>query len=113
MALIITFNINASRVSAMVEAIRELGQWGVLTPTSYLVATDMGPGEIMERLHGLVSPQEDLWVITAADLWAGYGDVEVVDHVETLGASDDWPTWDWDEASSSRPKFVSIENGRP
>jgi hypothetical protein len=107
MALIITFNIDATRAPAMVEAVKQLGEWGVLTPTSYLVATDMRPGEIMERLHGFVSPQEDLWVITVNAPWAGYGNVEVDDHSELLlGASDDWTIWDWNEVSSSRPKVL-------
>jgi hypothetical protein len=106
MAFIITFNVGPARLTALVDEVKALGEWGALTPTSYLVATNMLPGEIMERLHRLVAPDEDLWVVTAAAPWASYGNAEVEDHAELLGAPDDWTVWDWDDASSSRPRNV-------
>jgi hypothetical protein len=109
MALIITFNVNPSRVAALVEAVKALGEWGALTPTSYLITTNTCPGEIMERLHGFVAPDEELWAITAAAPWASYGNAEVEDHAELLGAPDDWTVWDWDAASSTRPRVVSVD----
>ncbi|MBX3479808.1 MAG: hypothetical protein KF842_05370 [Caulobacter sp.] len=90
MALIITFNVSSSRLPALISGVKALGAWGALTSTSYLVATDMRPGEVMERLHGFGAPDEDLGVLTASAPWASYGNVEVEDHAEVLGAPDDW-----------------------
>ena len=110
MAVIIMFTVGPTRTAAVVAAVKTLGEWGALTPTSYLVETDARPGEIMERLHGLVSPDETLWVVTAAAPWASYGVAEVEDFAELLGQPDDWTVWDWDEATQSRPKPMDLRS---
>lgn len=104
MALLIIFDVAPRRLAQLVDAVKELGAWGELTPSSYLVDSRLAPGEVMERLHPNVAPNESLWVVTAASPWASYGDPIVEDHAELLGSADDWTVWDWDDASSSRPK---------
>jgi len=104
MALLITFDVAPPRLSRMVDAVKELGSWGELTPSSYLVDSELAPGEVMERLHTHVAPSESLWVVTATSPWASYGEAIVEDHAELLGSADNWTVFDWDDALSSRPR---------
>ena len=61
MSLIVTFKTDEQRAVALINYIKSLGEWGVLTPTSYLVGSTASPGQVMEELQPLVGPDDDLW----------------------------------------------------
>lgn len=104
MSLIVTFRADERRAVGLIDDIKSLGEWGVLTPTSYLVGTISSPGEVMEKLQPLLGPDDDLWVFTVSAPWAGYGNAEVEDvAVGQLGEFEDWVPRDWDEVRQSRP----------
>jgi hypothetical protein len=103
MSLIVTFKTDVQRAVALIDYIKSLGEWGVLTPTSYLVGTTASPGRVMEKLQPLLGPDDDLWVFSVRSPWAGYGNVEAEDvAVGQLGKFADWVPRDWDEARQSR-----------
>lgn len=104
MSVIVTFETDEQRAIALVGHIKSLGEWGALTPSSYLVETTASPGLVMEQLQPLLGPQDELWVFSVTAPWAGYGSVEVEDlAVGQLGPFTDWVPRDWDEESQSRP----------
>lgn len=104
MSLIVTFKTDEQRAIGLIAGIKSLGEWGVLTPSSYLVGTSASPGHVMEILQPLLGPDDDLWAFSVSAPWAGYGNVEVEDvAVSQLGPFSDWVDRDWDEASQSRP----------
>jgi len=104
MPLIITFEVEPERNASLVQAIKGLGEWGILTPTCLVVETDVQAAAVMETLQPLLGPADSLWAISAAKSWAGYGDPVVEDQVEAIvGPSDDWTPIDWDENTQSRP----------
>lgn len=105
MPLIITFKVEPGRNDSLVQAIKGLGEWGILTSTCIIVETDVQAGAVMQKLQPLLGRTDTLWAISAAKPWAGYGDPIVEDHVEAIvGPSDDWIPTDWDDATQSRPR---------
>ena len=104
MRLLVTFSTDAGRCDAVIGAIKSLGEWSLLTPSSYLLETNIGPGRILETLQPLLGPNDGLWVFSLAAPWAGYGAPEVEDHaVAMLGLFDDWAPTDWNDITQSRP----------
>lgn len=104
MAHVFIFSVEPSRELGLVEAIKALGEWGILTPTSYLVEGEFDPGKVMECLQPMLGPMDALWVIKAGAPWAGHGDPIVGDlAVACLGHDQAWIPRDWDEATQSRP----------
>jgi hypothetical protein len=104
MAVVIIFNVAAPRAEPFVQALKALGDWGMVTDSAFLVETELAPGAVMERLHPMTGPDDDLWVFTATGPWACYGDVLAEDHAEALlGPFESWVVWDWNEARQSRP----------
>ncbi len=104
MAYIVTFSVEPPRVAGLLEAIKALGEWGELTPTTYILQSDVDPGSIMEMLQPRLGPKDDLWVFRAGGPWAGYGDV-LVEELATAWVSPEalWVPRDWDDATQSRP----------
>ncbi len=104
MAYIVLLSVEPPRKAGLIEAIKALGDWGELTPTSYLVHGGADPGSIMEMLQPMLGPRDALWVFPASGPWAGYGDV-LVDELVAAWVSPEasWVPYDWDEAKQSRP----------
>jgi len=104
MPLVVTFEVDQARSASLIDAVKSLGDWSALTSSSYLLATNVGAGGVIERLQPLLGPADSLWVISASGPWAGYGSPEVEDHTVTLlGREDDWVPKDWDNVTKSRP----------
>lgn len=104
MSLVVTFAVEQARNAALIDVVKSLGDWCALTSSSYLIATNIGAGGVMEKLQPLLGPTDSVWVVSASGPWAGYGASEVEDSaVALLGEEDDWIPRDWDEATKSRP----------
>jgi hypothetical protein len=104
MAYIVTFSVEPPREAGLIEAIKALGDWADLTPTTYLLQCEVEPGSLMEALQPMLGPKDSLWVFPACGPWAGYGDV-LVDELVVAWVGPDalWVPRDWDEATQSRP----------
>lgn len=103
MAYIVAFAVEPSREAGLIEAIKALGEWGVLLPTALILQCEADAGAIMETLQPMLGPKDDLWVFRACGPWAGYGDV-LVDELAAawVGPEASWVPRDWDEATQSR-----------
>lgn len=104
MNYLITFNIaDAGARDAVSGAIRQLGEWGELTPQSFLVESGEAVRPIMERLQRLLGLGDAIWVLTVSAPWAAHGDPVVEDHaVGLLGEFEDWVPADWDDGLGER-----------
>ena len=103
MAYIVLVSVEPPREAGLIEAIKAFGEWGELTPTTYILQCKVDPGSIMETLQPMLGPADSLWVFRASGPWAGYGDVLVDELVEAwVSPEASWAPHDWDEATQSR-----------
>ena len=104
MNYLITFDIADTGVrDAVSAAIRRLGEWGELTPQSFLVESEAAVRPTIERLQRLLGPCDAIWVFSVSAPWAGHGDPIVEDHaVALLGNFEDWVPADWDDELGER-----------
>ena len=105
MPFIVTFSVEEpSRRSEVVGGIKALGDWAELNAHAYYFVGDAKAGETMESLQPMLGPNDNLWVFTVCNPWAGYGNVLADgDVAATLGPDEDWIPRDWDEVTRSRP----------
>ena len=105
MNYLITFAVESADIrSSLISAIQNLGEWGELTPTSFLLEADLDVQPLIELLQPLIGPSDSLWIFSVVAPWAGYGDPIVEDHaVDLLGEFQDWVPKDWNDNQGSRP----------
>jgi hypothetical protein len=103
MAYVVSFCVEPPRDVELVQAIKALGEWGRLTPTSFILECENDPGVIMEQLQPMLGPKDDLWMISASGPWAAYGDPIVEELMTWVGPEASWVPRDWDEKTASRP----------
>ncbi len=58
MAYIVTFSVEPTREIGLIEAIKALGNWADLTPTTYLLQCEAGPGPLMETFQPMLGSKE-------------------------------------------------------
>ena len=103
MAYIITFTATARNYARIVSEIKKLGNWGEVTPSSFVVATKENAGAITERLQLLLGPQESVAIFTVSRPWASYCNLIVEDFfLSEIGEDEDWTCHDWNEETQSR-----------
>ena len=87
----------------LVQEIKNLGDWGEVTSSSFFVTSTENAGSITEKLQLLLGPQESVAVFTVSQPWAGYCDIIMEDFlVSELGQDEDWTPHDWNEVTQSR-----------
>ncbi len=102
MSYIITFDIEPDRRLGLVDAIKATGEWGEVTPTSYLVASQQTVRSIIETLQPMLGPQDSLAVMTVSAPWAAYCDPNVETlAVSLLGKDETWIPKDWNGTDRS------------
>lgn len=101
MKYLITFETESP--ASIVAAIKNLGEWGELTPTSYLLESSQEVRNIIEQLQPLLGRSDAIWVFTVVAPWASHGDPIVEDHAYALlGPFVDWSPKDWDDGADCR-----------
>ena len=96
MNYIITFEIEPDRRHSLVEAIKATGEWGEVTPTSFLVASQKPVRYIIEVLQPMLGPKDSLAVLSVSAPWAAHCDPIVEDFAHVLlGQFEDWIPRDW------------------
>lgn len=105
MNYLITFGTNPTRNEQLHKSIRELGEFGLVTPTSYVVQSDLTAASIIELLQKDLGPSDDIGVFAVCQPWASYCDVIVEDFlVGALGDFEDWTPRDFEsEESNDKP----------
>ena len=102
MSYIITFDVEAERRTGLVQAIKTTGDWGEVTPTSYLVASPQTVRSIIETLQPMLGPQDSLAVVTVSAPWAAYCDSNAETlAVSLLGKDETWIPKDWNGTDRS------------
>ena len=94
---------NEGKTSPTCRGIKKLGEWGEITPTSFVVVSEENAGVITERLQFLLEPQDSIAVISVSQPWATYCNPIVEDFlISQLGQDEDWTPHDWNEETQSR-----------
>lgn len=105
MSFVVAFSVDEhDRRASVVERVKALGDWAILTLNTHYFAGEVKPGEALETIQPMLGPQDALWVFAVYNPWAGHGDPLADDDVAgTLGPGEDWIPRDWDDATESRP----------
>jgi len=103
MNYLVTFTSTTENHSAVVEQIKQLGEWGEITPSSFVIASKENAGVITQRLQILLGPHDSIGVFSISQPWASYCDLIVEDFLASeIGEYEDWTPSDWNEDTQSR-----------
>jgi len=103
MNYLITFTATTEKLSAIIEQIKQLGEWGEITPNSFVVASNENAGVITQQLQMLLGPHDSIAVFSVSQPWASYCDLIVEDFlVSEIGEYEDWTPRDWNGDTQSR-----------
>ena len=103
MNYLITFTTSKSNYARLVDHIKRLGNWGEVTPSTFVVVSDENAGVITERLQLLLGSNETVAVFSVSKPWASYCDPIVEDFlISEIGQDENWTPHDWNETTQSR-----------
>ena len=103
MTYLITFTATTKNYSKIVNEIKNLGEWGEVTTSSFIVASKENAGVITERLQLLLGPQDSVAVFSVSKPWASYCGLIVKDFIlSEIGQDEEWTYHDWNEETQSR-----------
>ena len=103
MNYLITFHTVQARNDQLHETIRSLGEFGLVTPNSYVVQSGLTAAAIIELLQKELGPSDDVGVFAVGQPWASYCNVIVEDFlVSALGDFEDWTPRDY-ESENKKP----------
>jgi len=80
MAKLITYDLNHEKTRPpILEKIKELGGWAKLSESCYAVDTNLTVEQIYARLQPLIDENDNLYIITLAKPYSGFGPKDVND----------------------------------
>ena len=102
MNYLITFTATAKNYSEIVEKIKNMGEWGEVTPSSFLVVSNENAGAITENFQLLLGQQDSFAVFSVSKPLASYSDIIVEDFIlSKIGEDEDWVIKNWNEETQS------------
>lgn len=103
MNYLITFTATTSNYSRLVDQVKGFGDWGEITPSSFIVVSDENAGVITEKLQLFLGPNESVAVFSVSKPWASYCDLIVEDFlISNIGEYEDWTPHDFSEITQKR-----------
>lgn len=110
---LITLSTNPTRSERLHESIRGLGEYGLVTPTSYVVQSDLTAASIIELLQKGLGPSDDIGVFAVGQPWATFCDLIVENFlVGAHGEFEDWTPRDYESEDNGDKLISRIESKR-